>query len=319
MRAESIDTDVLIIGGGAAGCSAALKAHDLGARVLMVVKGKMGRSGATPIAAYLSGTPSIPGPYFLWSSLKKVYAAISNVAPVPMPPRYRHALENVLKQHYWLVDQDYFLDAVLWVAKEFYPSIEKTGLYILRDESGKPVTPPRFPYYSAYKTGMTGYQFGETKRKEVLSKDIPVIEEAMAFSLLRDKSGNVAGAMVLDYARGRLYSVRAKSVILATGHTNWLSKRATGTREMAANGLAMAARVGAEFQNLEVQWFHASDTAYPDSWMRMQHYPNPLAGSPHQAVMIPSTPKSSMRRMSSTSFIVQTWRSMLRPWATSTS
>ncbi|MEE9199180.1 MAG: FAD-binding protein, partial [Dehalococcoidia bacterium] len=295
MRAETLEVDVLVIGGGAAGTTAALKAHELNAKVLMVVKGKMGRRGATPIAAYLSGTPAIPGPYPLLKQLKKAYSALSNIAPLPLPPRFKESFGNLLKQHYWLVDQDYFLDAALWVAKEFYPSIENNGLYLLRDREGTPVTPPRFPYYSAYKTGMSGYQFGESKRKEVLSRGIRVMEEAMAFSFLRDKTDAVVGAMVVDYARGSLYAVRAKSVILATGHTNWLSKRATGTREMAANGLAMAARVGAEFQNLEIQWFHASDIAYPDSWMRMQHYPNPLAGSSHQAVMVNSEGQEYMR------------------------
>ena len=77
----------------------------------------------------------------------------------------------------------------------------------------------------------------------------------------------------MAHAKGELYAVTAKSIILATGHTNWLSKRATGTREMAANGLGMAARAGAEFQNLEIQWFHASDSAYPASWMRLHHFP----------------------------------------------
>ena len=82
---------------------------------------------------------------------------------------------------------------------------------------------------------------------------------------------------------------------MATGHTNWISKRATGTREMAANGLAMAARVGAELQNLEIQWFHASDSAYPASWMRLHHIPNRLVGSPHQAEMVNSEGEAYMR------------------------
>ena len=53
MKAERVEADVLVIGGGAAGCSAAQKAHGLGADVLVVVKGKMGRSGATPLASCL--------------------------------------------------------------------------------------------------------------------------------------------------------------------------------------------------------------------------------------------------------------------------
>ena len=58
MKAERVQTDVLVIGGGAAGCAAALEAKARGARPLMVVKGRMGRSGATPLASRLGA----PGP-----------------------------------------------------------------------------------------------------------------------------------------------------------------------------------------------------------------------------------------------------------------
>jgi len=44
------EADVLVIGGGMAGLFAAVKAHDAGARVLMVSKGRLGSSGMTPFA-----------------------------------------------------------------------------------------------------------------------------------------------------------------------------------------------------------------------------------------------------------------------------
>ncbi|MDB1125575.1 FAD-dependent oxidoreductase [Vibrio algarum] len=43
-------TDVLVIGGGMAGLFAAVKAHDAGAKVMMVSKGRLGSSGLTPFA-----------------------------------------------------------------------------------------------------------------------------------------------------------------------------------------------------------------------------------------------------------------------------
>lgn len=43
-------TDVLVIGAGMAGLFAAVKAHDAGARVLVVSKGRLGSSGQTPFA-----------------------------------------------------------------------------------------------------------------------------------------------------------------------------------------------------------------------------------------------------------------------------
>lgn len=296
MRVESREVDVLIVGGGAAGCTAALKARELGARVLMVVKGKMGRSGATPLAAHLTTGPPIPGSYSLLSKLKTIFAALSEVAPLPLPSRYRQLLDTVVgMSHYWLVDQDYMLDSGLWTIKEFPELFEKSGLYVRRGEDGIPLTPPGQTKYVSYKAGMSGYQFGEFKRQEVMATDIHVMEEAMVFSLLTGKAGEAAGAMVFDYVNGRMFAVSAKSVVLATGHTNWLSKRATGTREMAANGLAMGARAGTELQNLEIQWFHASDSAYPDSWMRLHHFPNRLLGTRNQAVMVNSEGEAYMR------------------------
>jgi succinate dehydrogenase/fumarate reductase flavoprotein subunit len=50
MTTTITETDVLVIGGGMAGLFAAVKAHDAGANVLLVSKGRLGSSGATPFA-----------------------------------------------------------------------------------------------------------------------------------------------------------------------------------------------------------------------------------------------------------------------------
>ncbi len=45
-----VSTDVLVVGGGMAGVFAAVKAHDNGAKVILVDKGTVGKSGQTPFA-----------------------------------------------------------------------------------------------------------------------------------------------------------------------------------------------------------------------------------------------------------------------------
>lgn len=50
MKTTTHETDVLVIGGGMAGLFAAVKAHDAGASVMMVAKGRLGSSGLTPFA-----------------------------------------------------------------------------------------------------------------------------------------------------------------------------------------------------------------------------------------------------------------------------
>ncbi|UMB59653.1 FAD-binding protein [Lutibacter sp. A80] len=50
LNTDKIKTDVLVIGSGMAGLFAAVKAHDAGAKVIMVSKGRLGASGQTPFA-----------------------------------------------------------------------------------------------------------------------------------------------------------------------------------------------------------------------------------------------------------------------------
>jgi succinate dehydrogenase/fumarate reductase flavoprotein subunit len=47
---EGVETDVLIIGGGAAGVRAAIEAADQGCNVILTNKGLISKSGATPMA-----------------------------------------------------------------------------------------------------------------------------------------------------------------------------------------------------------------------------------------------------------------------------
>ena len=50
----------------------------------------------------------------------------------------------------------------------------------------------------------------------------------------------------------------------------------------------MAYEAGARLKNIEMQWYHASDVAYPATWMRLHLYPNPLAGTRHRSQLFNS-------------------------------
>ena len=56
---ELLRTDVLVVGGGGAGCRAAIEAHDRGADVVAIVKGRVGNSGCTVNV----GTSASVGPW----------------------------------------------------------------------------------------------------------------------------------------------------------------------------------------------------------------------------------------------------------------
>lgn len=253
---DVIETDVLVIGGGAAGANAALKAAGKGAKVALVVKGLLGKSGCSVFASHL--------PYH----------------DISTPQKSRDRLRySVRYYNHYLTDQDYCVRMGAYMRTEFFPELESIGVYWRRDDEGqvKAVT-SRTPALVAHKQGASGIIIMDRRRRQILGSGIPVFEECAVTSLIRSGE-RIVGATVLDLRRGRLFVISAKSTILATGHSDYLAARATGTREQSADGIAMALRAGAELANLEIQWWHISDVLEPKSWMRYHLYPNPLIGT----------------------------------------
>ncbi len=253
---DVLQTDVLVIGGGAAGSNAALKAADRGARVVMVVKGLLGKSGCSIFASHL--------PYHDVSTEQKAR------------DRFRY---SVRYYNHYLTDQEYVKRMEHYMRTEFYNELERMGVYWRRTDDGRLLASPnRVPVLVVHKQGASGVLIMDRRRKEIRRRGIPVFEESAVTALLLD-DGRVVGATVLDCRTGRFFVVLAKATILATGHSDYLASRATATREQSADGIAMALRAGAELANLEIQWWHISDMLSPRAWMRMHLYPNPLLGT----------------------------------------
>ncbi len=254
--AEVLGTDVLVIGGGAAGANAALKAAREGARVLMVVKGLLGKSGCSIFASHL--------PYHDVST------------PEKGRDRFRY---SVRYYNHYLTDQEHVRRMGQYMRGEFFDELERLGVYWRRTEDGRLMASlNRVPVTVAHKQGASGVIIMDKRRRQVLARGIPVREESAATSLLVH-DGRVVGATVLDWRRGKLFVVLAKATVIATGHSDYLAARATGTREQSADGIAMALRAGAELANMEIQWWHVSDLLEPRTWMRVHLYPNPLMGT----------------------------------------
>jgi succinate dehydrogenase / fumarate reductase flavoprotein subunit len=260
--------DVLIVGGGAAGSRAALEAHDLDLDVLVVVKGLLGKSGCSIFAGSLD--------YFASEEAGDTQESIQKT------------MEFLGKYTHYLGDQEYLLKSTYYHQEEFFPWLEKLGLYILRDEQGAIVTDiPHRTQAWAPKMGMSGATLMSALRRQVFHRRIRLLEETSVTKLLK-KDRRVVGAVALDFSQGEIYVIQAKAVVLATGHSNYLSKRSTGTREGAANGWVLAYQAGARLQNLEMQWYHVSDVRQPRAWMRLHLYPNPLPGTSERAQLFNS-------------------------------
>ena len=264
---RQLETEVVIVGGGAAGTYAALCLARRGVRSLIVSKGFVGKSGASIFAGNL---------------------VISGRALGNTEQNAKDTAEFLIKYHnQFLIDQEYAKRCGQWISEFYYPELEEAGLYLRRDDAGNVVTSPgRIRSVAANVQGNSGVVFMDLRRKQVLKAQVPLLEEAAVTAFLQNESGAVCGVVALDIASGEIFSVRGKAVILATGYSDRLHWRATGTREMSADGIAMAYRVGAELVNLEMQWWHTNDCRYPANWQRMQVYPNPMLGSWKSARMV---------------------------------
>jgi succinate dehydrogenase / fumarate reductase flavoprotein subunit len=264
-----LETDVAIVGGGAAGCYAALNLHRAGAKPLIICKGLVGKSGASIFAGNL---------------------VLSGRALGNTEEQARNTAEFLIKYHnQFLIDQHWARRCGQWIETVYYPELEEAGLYLRRDEHGHMVTSPgKIRSVAANVQGNSGVPFMDLRRKQVLKAQIPRLEETAVTALLRKGDGSVGGVFGLDVMTGDYVAVLARAVILATGYSDRLHARSTGTREMSGDGIAMAWRVGATLANLEMQWWHTNDIADPPSWQRMQVYPNPMLGSEKSARMVNS-------------------------------
>lgn len=262
-----LTTDVAIIGGGAAGCYAAIQLHALGIKPLIICKGLVGKSGASLFAGNLVLSGRLLG---------------------NTEEQAKNTAEFLIKYHnQFLIDQHWARRCGEWIEKNYYRELEEAGLYFRRDDEGNMVTSPgKIRSIAANLQGNSGVPFMDLRRKQVIKAGIPRLEETTATALLQNSDGNVCGVFCLDIMTGEYVVVHARAVIMATGYSDRLHVRSTGTREMSADGIALAWRAGATLINMEMQWWHTNDAAFPPSWQRIQIYPNPMLGSEKSARMV---------------------------------
>jgi succinate dehydrogenase/fumarate reductase flavoprotein subunit len=267
---QIITTDVIVVGGGAAGCYSALELSRKKIDSIIVCKGLVGKSGASLFAGNL-----VIGGGLLGNT----------------PEQARNTSEYLIKYHnQFLIDQNWAKRCGQWIEDVYYPELEEAGLYFRRDDDGNVVTNPgKIRSVAANVQGNSGVPFMDLRRKQVMKAGIRRLEETAVTSLLRGADGSVCGVFAVNCLTGEYVVVLARAVVLATGYSDRLHARSTGTREMSGDGIAMAWRAGARLVNLEMQWWHTNDVAHPPSWQRIQIYPNPVLGSDHSARMVNSS------------------------------
>ena len=244
MKTEKISTDVLIIGGGTAGCYAALTiSENSDKKVLICEKAHIKRSGCLAAG---------------------VNALNAYIVEGRKPQDY---VDYAKKDADGIVREDLLL-TMSEKLNEVTDRLEKLGLVILKDENGKYVT-----------RGTRNLKINGENIKPILAdavekaKNVTVLNRVNIFDY-SVKDNKINGAYGFGIESGIFYTIEAKAVIIATGgaaglykpnnpgfsrHKMWYPPFNTGA------GYAMGIRAGAEMTTFEMRFIalRCKDTIAP--------------------------------------------------------
>jgi succinate dehydrogenase/fumarate reductase flavoprotein subunit len=242
MEMVKAQTDVLVIGGGLAGCMAAIRARDLGARVLMAEKSHALCSGQAG-----SGIDHI------WGYIPPVHSRIG------------WTLEDLVEDHMVGVAHGFAKrELIRFIASEVYPRVldlEKLGVKIRYDDSALPGKFRLVHQFHSIPSSLNvdGYSIKAKLTRGAEKRGVKIINRLMVTDLLT-KDGRISGALGVGTRESKIYVIRAKSVILsAGGKTGRIGRESTGSAcfnlhlpgSLSADGKAMALKAGLAIMNME--------------------------------------------------------------------
>jgi len=238
------DCDVLIIGGGGAGCSAAIMADDAGAKVLIATKLRLGDANTMMAQGGIQAADK------------------ENDSPAT------HYIDVMGGGHF--ANTPDLVEALVADAPEALAWLEDLGAMFDKNPDGSMKTihgggTSRRRMHTA--RDYTGAEIMRTLRDEVRSRnDIALLEFSPAVELLTDAKGAVAGAVLLNLNLNRYSVVRAKTVIIATGGSGRLHYQEFPTSNhygATGDGLVLAYRAGAHLAFMDTMQYHPTGAAYP--------------------------------------------------------
>jgi fumarate reductase (CoM/CoB) subunit A len=239
---DVVETDVLVVGAGAAGLLAGIKADDMNVDVAICSKGLFRKSGATVM------------------STGGMEVAIGHGDPTDNPEV--HFIDTVIGGEF--INDQRLVDVLTREAVERLVDLERMGIVFERQEDGKlfQFAPGGAHARVVILGDLAGSHYMVALNREVMRRSIRVFEEVMITNLLTS-NGAVSGAVGLDIKRGELLVFKAKAVVLATGGAGQVYKYTSNPVQSTGDGRAMAYRAGAELIDMEMVQFHPTGLAYP--------------------------------------------------------
>lgn len=238
------DTDVLIIGGGGAGASAAIEADNAGAKVMIVTKLRLGDANTMMAEGGIQA------------------------ADKPNDSPAIHYLDAFGGGHFAAKPE--LLYRLVTEAPEAIQWLNDLGVEFDKDKDGTMITThgggtSRKRMHAA--KDYSGAEIMRTLRDEVLNRGIPVVDFTAAIELILDEEGKAAGAVLLNMETKEILVAKAKTVIIATGGAGRLHYQGFPTSNhygATADGLVLGYRAGAKLLYADTLQYHPTGAAYPE-------------------------------------------------------
>lgn len=241
LKVIPVETDVLVIGGGLAGCMAAIKAsEEEGIRITLVDKSNTIRSGCAA------------------SGIDHTWAYIP-----PVHEKMGYTINDMAEDHcqgtaYGFFRRDLFF-LVAGTNFDRVLDLEKWGINFRYKDSK---VPGRFRIVTQFHSVPTSFNFDGKPLKPILTQEVKkrgvsIINRVQMTDLITNH-GQISGAVGVNMRTGHIYFFKAKVVILSSGRSNRLSRNPTGfdfnTRmpsPMSGDGTSMAIRAGLPVVGIE--------------------------------------------------------------------
>jgi len=241
------ETDVLVIGGGGAGTSAAILAAQQGANVIMATKLRHGDANTMMaeggIQAASKGHKDSPYYHYLdvmggghFTNVPELAETLVNQAP----------------------------DAIRWLEHQGVNFTKKADGTLETIHGGG--TSRKRMHYAA---DITGAEIMRTIRDEArnMADKIQVLEFSPAVELVLNEHGHCAGALLYNMETQEYFVVKAKAVVLATGGCGRLHIQGFMTTNhygATADGIVLGYRAGVPVSFLHTVQYHPTGIVFPE-------------------------------------------------------
>ena len=254
LNIEMVEADILCVGGGPAGLCAAIRASELGAKVVVADKSNTLRSGDAGMGNdhFRCYIPEVHDSN-IDAAVKQTALMLGDRRAEPFVRTYLEKTTEMLK---------------LWESWGIPMKYEGKYHFVGHSQPGRPRI---LMHYSGQNTK-------PALTKAARKAGAKIMNRVMVFDLLSD-NGTICGAVGIDTREPKLVVFKTKSVILATGKCMRLYPGVIPARLFCTNtspvntgdGRAMAYRAGCELTNIELGAWHAGPKYFvrngKGSWM----------------------------------------------------